>query len=177
MHFTFKQCAFAIQVSTYTYGEKSTKYQCINTWNKYQKQFKIDLSNRQQPDVKNTNRKLFKILYLERSFFNITYFLPLLFTLLYSFLLSLVLYLTFILNPSLTLVPSKQLKSVYKYHYSFLNFAIVFHTFFRHFFINHNYQKSYHFRLKIFFVIARHINDLGNFSVKQNPPSLFFINR
>ena len=110
MHFTFKQCAFALEVSTYTYREKSTKYQCINRWNKYQKQLKMDLSNRQQPDVKNTNRKLFEILYLERSFFNIPYFLPLLFTLLYSFLLSLVLSLAFILNPSLTLVHSKGLQ-------------------------------------------------------------------
>ena len=93
MHFTFKQCAFALEVSTYTYREKSTKNQCINTWNKYQKQFKMDLSNRQQPDVKNTNRKLFEILYLEEIIFQ------------HTILSSTSLYFTLLLSSFSSLVP------------------------------------------------------------------------
>ena len=39
----------------------------IDTWNKYQKQFKVDLLNR-QPDIEITNRKLFEILLREITF-------------------------------------------------------------------------------------------------------------
>ena len=48
----FKNCAFVPKGNTDIYGKKSVKYQCIDTWNKYQKQFKIDLLNRRRPDVK-----------------------------------------------------------------------------------------------------------------------------
>ena len=66
------------------------------------------------------------------EYFSILYFPPLLFPSLYSFLLlSLASSLTLILNLPLTKVHSKWLQSVYKYHYSFLNFTIAFHYFFR----------------------------------------------
>ena len=35
----FKNCAFVPKVNTDIYGKKSVKYQCIDTWNKYQKRF------------------------------------------------------------------------------------------------------------------------------------------
>ena len=81
----FKNCAFVPKVNTDIYGKKSVKYQCIVTWNKYQKQFKIDLINRIRPDVKKVFTESFLKSYLERSLFNIPYFPPLLFPSLYSF--------------------------------------------------------------------------------------------
>ena len=52
---------------TQTFTEKkSIKYQCIDTWNKYQKQFKIDLLNRRPPDVKKLLTESFLKSYLER---------------------------------------------------------------------------------------------------------------
>ena len=47
-----KNYAFVPKVNTGIYRNKSIKYQCIDTWNKYQKQLKIDLLNRRRPDVK-----------------------------------------------------------------------------------------------------------------------------
>ena len=47
-----KNCAFVPKVNTDISGEKSIKYQCIITWNRYQMQFKIDVLNRSQPYVK-----------------------------------------------------------------------------------------------------------------------------
>ena len=49
----FRNCAFLPKSNTDIYGKKSIKYQCIDTWNKYQKQHNIDLLNRRQPDIKN----------------------------------------------------------------------------------------------------------------------------
>ena len=69
--------------------------------------------------------------YLEGQFFNISYFPSLLCPSLYFLLLlSLALSLTLILNPPLTQFHTKTLLSVYKYHYSFLNFTVVFHYFY-----------------------------------------------
>ena len=48
----FETCAFVPKVNANIYGKKPIKCQCIDTWNKYQKQFKIDLLNRRRPDVK-----------------------------------------------------------------------------------------------------------------------------
>ena len=65
----FKNCAFILKVNTDIYGEKFIKYQCINTWKKYQKQFKIDLLNRRRADVmKLLNRKPFEIILREIIF-------------------------------------------------------------------------------------------------------------
>ena len=41
MRSAFKNCAFVPKVKIY--GKKSIKYQCIYSWNKYQKRFKIDI--------------------------------------------------------------------------------------------------------------------------------------
>ena len=105
---TFKNCAFVPKVNIDIYRKKSMKNQCINTWNKYQKQSKIDVSNRRRPDVKRSLTESFLKSYLGRYFFNIPYFPPLLFPSLYSFLLlSLALSLTLILNSPSTQVYSK----------------------------------------------------------------------
>ena len=63
---TFKNCALAPKVNTDIYRKKSIKYQCIDTWNIYQKQFKIDLLNRRQPDVKKFLTESFLKPYFER---------------------------------------------------------------------------------------------------------------
>ena len=41
-HSVFKNCAFAPKVNTGIYWKKFITYQCIDTWNKYLQQFKID---------------------------------------------------------------------------------------------------------------------------------------
>ena len=63
---SFKNCAFVPKVNTDIYAKKSIKYQCINTWNKYQKQYKIDFLNRKRPDVKKLLTESFLKSYLER---------------------------------------------------------------------------------------------------------------
>ena len=62
----FENCAFVPKVNTDIYGKTSIKYHCINKWNKYQKQLKIDLSNRRRPDVNKLLTESFLISYLER---------------------------------------------------------------------------------------------------------------
>ena len=54
------------QKLTDIYRKKSIKYHCIDTWNIYQKQFKIDLLNRRQPDVKKFLTENFLKPYFER---------------------------------------------------------------------------------------------------------------
>ena len=73
----------------------------IDTWNKYQKQFKVDLLNR-QPDIEITNRKLFEILLREITFQHTILSSPSLSFTSLLFLLSVALSLTLILNPPLT---------------------------------------------------------------------------
>ena len=62
----FKSCGFVPNVNTAIYRKKSVKYQCINTWNKYQKQFKIVLLNRRRPDVNKLLTESFLKSFLER---------------------------------------------------------------------------------------------------------------
>ena len=73
---TFKNCAFVPKVNKDNYGKKSVKYQCTDTWNKYQKQFKIDLLNRRRPDVKKLLTENFLKSYLESKFSTYHTFLP-----------------------------------------------------------------------------------------------------
>ena len=65
-HSAFKNCTFVPRVNTDIYRKKSIKYRCINACNKYQKQYKIDLLNRKQPDVKKLLTENFLKSYLER---------------------------------------------------------------------------------------------------------------
>ena len=62
----FKNCPFVPNANTYIYGKKFIKYQCIDTWNKYQKEFKIDLLNGRRPDVRKLLTESFLQSYLER---------------------------------------------------------------------------------------------------------------
>ena len=63
---TFKNCAFAPKVNTGIYGKKFIRYQCIDTWNKYQKQVQIDLLNKRGPNIKKLLTGNFLKSYLEK---------------------------------------------------------------------------------------------------------------
>ena len=81
----FKNCAFIPKVNTDIYEKKSVKYQCIDTWNKYEAiQDRSSKENQMCKEI--SNRKLFEILEIrEITFQYIPYFPPLLFPPLYSF--------------------------------------------------------------------------------------------
>ena len=92
MRSAFKNCPFVPNANTDIYGKKfKFKFKCqyIDTWNKYQNEFKIDLLNGRAQDVKKLLTENLLKSYLERQFFNIPYFLSLLFPSFNSFLLSL----------------------------------------------------------------------------------------
>ena len=62
----FKKCAFVPKVSIHRSKNRSNINALNDTWNKYQKQFKIDLLNRRRPDVKKLLTESFLKSYLER---------------------------------------------------------------------------------------------------------------
>ena len=61
-HVPYLKIVLLYQMLTQTF----IKYQCIDTWNKYQKEFKIDLLNGRRPDVKKLLTESFLQSYLER---------------------------------------------------------------------------------------------------------------